>query len=1165
MASSSKTPAKTRGASSMGEEHPNPEAAPPLMAPEETESDSHSDSDPVPAGTGSSEEILARPILDPWYESGKMFPSVPAEAQPSPSGWEWLVKKEDAAADAVWVPPFQEILDLKIQRKDVLAVPLKFDFQCLRATNWEAWVDKELADETFCRLLEQAGVLQAILISRSLNMYRDTESLRQLVRRWCPSSHTFFFAHGELTVTLEDVENHWRLPILGDCDPSEVELSPAEIKAEAILLDYVGKKNTYLHADEMSGESCHFVATALNSSVLQAFLWEHAASCSTDGRRLSDSRQKFASLPEAIAARFEFLQTGVPSIYRWVGAKIYDSELVPSLDDEDFVLWRPYGDSHRGYFCDSVMSWFSKIEPQNYALGPEDIRTLSYLSVTSAGWLPVLTHNGLLFTSYCAHRVRRQFGYDQEVPATMATAADVLPTINPFIKSRAFAYWRSAIPEVVIPSGDRIGICTSGMKQYWRDLMTSMLEFRSSGYESLEHLLPLCKAPSTNPQLFAATNTVTTYSTKQGLGYVVWRNDLSKWMTYSKGHPSSWLEENPDHISAPEKVASKRGKRITATVSGPKREKPTAPEKSPSKGIVIREPASSQSRKQPVPKDVLGKKVVRKTRAKRKRSAVLPSPILHESPSGNTRSKKRATATTYSEARTKRRNEGAVRRPLTVSEDKDSSSSSEDDDDDVEGSVEGVPLTVDEAIASGVVAAEATATAEPTDSITATTKSVSGTAGVSDVPEEGVDAAEMAVEGAVEAPEGAVSAGIVDDVGLTQGGSSRSSGRVDSALLDSTPPSKFYVRRSRRANIVSSDSEKTPSVSAAHLTPRASQSKSAGASSMHVIPTPPPTVVNAPLGAPSVENIRGDEEDVIIPGHISDIGVGAATEEITAAGVIPAIEVPEVEHVGSEVEVIPSAEIEDDIPDIEGTFAQDPNDNAPLEDTDMADVHDSYDAVLAGCPREASGSGNEFAAEDEGEFDAVEAAESASAAIQSPFASLERLGVEISAVPAEILSFFQEFDRVAISRHRPQHFWIFDSAEVDFYDYSVPRDGIQFLEAIWKKYGNFISNFRLGNFVGGAMLTLLCCVLMQMRNTSLEDVTETNILEWKGVVQELIQEGFLLGFMIDHLREIARDMFGRRLTAELKTFGGSSCCYEECCDSHCACSLALDICHESCW
>ena len=233
----------------------------------------------------------------------------------------------------------------------------------------------------------------------------------------------------------------------------------------------------------------------------------------------------------------------------------------------------------------------------------------------------------------------------------MAAVADALPTINPFIKSRAFAYWHSAILEVVIPSGDRIGICTSGMNQYWRDFMTSMLEFRGSGHESIEHLFPLCKTPSTNPQLFAATNTVTTYSTKQGLGYAMWRNDLSKWMTYSKGHPSSWLEENPNHVSALEKVASKRGKRITATVSGSKRKKPTTPGKSPSEGIVIREPTTSQSRKQSIPKDVLGKKILRKTRAKRKRSVALPSPILHESPSSNTRSKRHATATTHSEAR----------------------------------------------------------------------------------------------------------------------------------------------------------------------------------------------------------------------------------------------------------------------------------------------------------------------------------------------------------------------------------------------------------------------------------------------------------------------------------------------------------------------------------
>jgi hypothetical protein len=191
----------------------------------------------------------------------------------------------------------------------------------------------------------------------------------------------------------------------------------------------------------------------------------------------------------------------------------------------------------------------------------------------------VLTHDGLLFISYCVHRVRRQFGYDQEVPATMEVVANILPTINPFIKSQAFSYWSTTIPEVVIPSGERVGICTMGMNHYWRDLMTSMLEFRNSGHESIEHLFLLCKAPSTNLQLFVATNTVTTYATKQGLGYVVWRSDLSKWMTYSKRHPSAWLEKNPNNVPAPEKVASKRGKRITAAASSSKKKKSVAQKK----------------------------------------------------------------------------------------------------------------------------------------------------------------------------------------------------------------------------------------------------------------------------------------------------------------------------------------------------------------------------------------------------------------------------------------------------------------------------------------------------------------------------------------------------------------------------------------------------------
>ncbi len=77
-------------------------------------------------------------------------------------------------------------------------------------------------------------------------MFWDTEALRQLVRRWCPSTHTFFFTYGELTVTLEDIENQWRLPILGDQDPAEAELSPEELRIEAALADNIRSKNTSL-------------------------------------------------------------------------------------------------------------------------------------------------------------------------------------------------------------------------------------------------------------------------------------------------------------------------------------------------------------------------------------------------------------------------------------------------------------------------------------------------------------------------------------------------------------------------------------------------------------------------------------------------------------------------------------------------------------------------------------------------------------------------------------------------------------------------------------------------------------------------------------------------------------------------------------------------------
>ena len=86
-------------------------------------------------------------------------------------------------------------------------------------------MDLEILDLDFWDSLREAGVHWSILISRSCSMFRDTEPLRKVLRRWCPSTHTFFFSWEELTVTLEDIANHWMLPVLGEYSFSGIKLS----------------------------------------------------------------------------------------------------------------------------------------------------------------------------------------------------------------------------------------------------------------------------------------------------------------------------------------------------------------------------------------------------------------------------------------------------------------------------------------------------------------------------------------------------------------------------------------------------------------------------------------------------------------------------------------------------------------------------------------------------------------------------------------------------------------------------------------------------------------------------------------------------------------------------------------------------------------------------
>ncbi len=95
-------------------------------------------------------------------------------------------------------------------------------------------------------------------------MFRDIEPFREVLRRWCPTTHTFFFAWGELTLTLEDIANHWMLPIFGELSLSGIKLYVEEEKIVVALRGYSSTRITgwptlFLHHEEVSVHRVAFI------------------------------------------------------------------------------------------------------------------------------------------------------------------------------------------------------------------------------------------------------------------------------------------------------------------------------------------------------------------------------------------------------------------------------------------------------------------------------------------------------------------------------------------------------------------------------------------------------------------------------------------------------------------------------------------------------------------------------------------------------------------------------------------------------------------------------------------------------------------------------------------------------------------------------------------
>ena len=74
-----------------------------------------------------------------------------------------------------------------------------------------------------------------------------------------------------------------------------------------------------------------------------------------------------------------------------------------------------------------------------------------------------------------------------------------------------------------------------------------------------------------------------------------------------------------------------------------------------------------------------------------------------------------------------------------------------------------------------------------------------------------------------------------------------------------------------------------------------------------------------------------------------------------------------------------------------------------------------------------------------------------------------------------------------------------------------------------------MQGFRLSHSAREHFLKLLGSVMNDIEYNFVDTVSFERILQWRAAVQELISVGFAMEFILDHLREIARAFFMKKV------------------------------------
>uniref|UniRef100_A0A2N9FSG1 Aminotransferase-like plant mobile domain-containing protein n=1 Tax=Fagus sylvatica TaxID=28930 RepID=A0A2N9FSG1_FAGSY len=1109
-------------------------------------------------------EGFAFPLIDPWYASSPLFPPRSVDFSFPMEDWDWTMLGLEPTVDQAWVPNRDEISELLIQKGDIQAVPINFDFLSAASKDWSHWVDQEILDSDFWGSLLDAGVHWSILISRSCNMFRNTESLRELLRRWCPSTHTFFFSWGELTPTLEDMEEeiaaalrkqsstklsgwpshfiqhkgvsvrraafvlYWLCKCtFGNfpCYSVNTAFIPLAIRISTghcfplapLFLSHLYSQLDLLHDCKVEGDSCYILSAAFNTSALQIFFWEHSVNYLFAAKDKSATWGRFSDLPREFLDRFPDFKDNLPLVYRWVGLKTRDYDLVDALDHEENVLFRPYGDDYPGFTCASVFRKFYQPSPLIRDLKVDDYRSLSYLSTVNPGFLPILSAAGVSFIPYCPQRVQRQFGLDQGIPVGPQETSTCVADLTAFIKSRAFARWGGETNRVMIPSGHRLGFNTPSMGAYWQRFTQSMVEFVITGWSDKTpmsvHLRGGWIAYTIHlPESWRNSVNVVKdrliMPSKHGKGSK--RNapvDLAVEKTSKKPTPSI-----PSSKKAPSKKtkAGKKGKSPLLVPSAAK-ESTTAPVEGPTESTVAppkKTKAAKEGKSTPSVSSVAKESTIAPVEEPTE-SIVAPSKPKSVNASPSKKSGKKSVASRPPKGQKKTSVSSSSpdeEQPSTVSTPSPSKKKkfvaplfplgaagrtrSRSGSKVTHGSsrfgggvviVEDSDVATDDVIASPLGKdAPQTAAMDQDEDLrkSATDSSEVGVESTGDDHSSSSDSFFDSTPGSVP-EEQIMSAGSTADDDDMPGADDSSMGPADPMEGDlAIVPHAGHGRDDDSA--VGDDIDPISfSMPQTVLTSRVTGSDASMAYIMEGISlfgaTPSFRTIPAGGFVISASCIAGETPPVVggalIPEEACVQGL-AESESMVDLGVST------VDH---------DAPVEDAGASAADTLAgSDHLENIGMDDT-VRMLEDAGEVGITG----------EIMAVSPPPRPAIEAGSS----------------VGVGSLSSEVADFLKEFDRKAPNPHPEQFFWRFNGPLVPF--------------------GSFWTS-SLALAFGGPMLSLLGSVLAAMSESSLEDVTTTQILAWRSVIQDLMEVGFDLGFLIERLRQTAQCFFGKRISDEVK-------------------------------